>query len=69
VARRECDVENLVNEETIARVGLQSHAKKSYKYKTLRFSVEPCSTHVYVCDYYIRNVIKKNKFEEAELYV
>jgi hypothetical protein len=28
VARRVCDLENLVNEETIARVGLQRHMKK-----------------------------------------
>jgi hypothetical protein len=28
VARRVCDLENLVNEEAIARVGLQRHVKK-----------------------------------------
>jgi predicted DNA-binding protein (UPF0251 family) len=28
VARRLCDLENLVNEEAIARVGLQRHIKK-----------------------------------------
>jgi hypothetical protein len=30
VARRVCDLENLVNEEAIARVGLQRHVKKVY---------------------------------------
>jgi hypothetical protein len=29
VARRVCDLENLVNEEAIARVGLQRHVKKN----------------------------------------
>jgi hypothetical protein len=29
VTRRMCDIENLVNEEAIARVGLQRHVKKS----------------------------------------
>jgi hypothetical protein len=29
VARRVCDLENLVNEEVIARVGLQRHVKNS----------------------------------------
>jgi hypothetical protein len=29
MARRVCDLENLVNEEAIARVGLQRHIKKS----------------------------------------
>jgi hypothetical protein len=28
VARRVCDLENFVNEEAIARVGLQRHVKK-----------------------------------------
>jgi hypothetical protein len=32
VARRVCDLENLVNEEAIARVGLQRHLKNYYYY-------------------------------------
>jgi hypothetical protein len=28
LARRVCDLENLLNEETVARVGLQRHIKK-----------------------------------------
>jgi hypothetical protein len=30
VARRVCDLENLVNEEAIASVGLQRYVKKNY---------------------------------------
>jgi hypothetical protein len=36
VARRMCDLENLVNEEAIARVGLQHHVKKKIHREILR---------------------------------
>jgi hypothetical protein len=47
VARRVCDLENLVNEEAIARVGLQRHMKKNY-YKCTQVIIQStrCSNQI-----------------------
>jgi hypothetical protein len=47
VARRVCDLENLVNEEAIARVGLQRHLgkKKKEKKNTMISRYLVCAVH------------------------
>jgi hypothetical protein len=45
VARRVCDLENLVNEEAIARVGLQRHVEKSLTVRNLSIKLY----RIYIC--------------------
>jgi hypothetical protein len=57
VARRVCNLENLVNEDAIARVGLQRHVKKK---------IHVCNSSPVICTLFITEVTVQASHQEMK---